>query len=380
MNTLVATLKWPASVARHLRWRSLAEAYESRVDNFLLLRFVASSILIYAHSYAVSGIPSRGDIFLRNGWNTHAGKIAVELFFCISGFLVTASLVRWQNTLAFLKARALRLLPAYIVCMAISAYVIGPLVTTLPLGEYMRHPLTHSYVVANLEMRQLQWILPGVEFSNSAYHNAVNGSIWSLPLEATMYLWLATLGLLGVYRRTWFATCTVLALAMVCAKYWAAMPLLSANHDPQHLPYAAMFALGSLAYLHRRFIPLGHAGMLACVAFAWATHYGVLAGASMLLAQSYFCFWFAYCLPWHGFNRFGDYSYGIYLWGFPCQQLIVLWLGHPRPARITLLALPLALLFAIASWHLIEHPALRLKKWPILKLRFVNREGQREPI
>ena len=82
----------------------------------------------------------------------------------------------------------------------------------------------------------------------------------------------------------------------------------------------------------------------------------------MLVAQAYFCFWFAYCLPWHGFNRFGDYSYGIYLWGFPCQQLIVLWLGHPRPGRITLLALPLALFFAIASWHLIERPALRLKR------------------
>ena len=338
-------------------WRSLADAYDRRLDNFLLLRFVAASMVIYAHSYALSGM-HKVDIFVRLGWGTYAGKIAVELFFCISGFLVTASLVRWQNTLAFLKARALRLLPAYAACMAICAYVIGPLVTTLSLGEYLANPLTHSYVYSNLGMRHLQWFLPGV-FENNPYRGAVNGSIWSLPVETTMYLWLTTLGLIGAFRRAWLATCAILALAIVSWKYWIAMPMLTAN--PQHMPYAAMFALGSLAYLHRRWIPLGHAGMLVCAALAWATHQDALGGVSMVLALAYFCFWFAYCLPWHGFNRCGDYSYGIYLWGFPCQQLVVLWLGHMRPGQLSLIAFPMVLALAVASWHLLEQPALRLK-------------------
>jgi peptidoglycan/LPS O-acetylase OafA/YrhL len=361
-----AVVSWRAALAKRLRSRTLADAYASGLDNFLLLRFVAASLVIYSHSYALSGGTQTEDIFQQLGWRTYAGKIAVELFFCVSGFLVTASLVRWHSTRAFLKARALRLLPAYAVCLAMCAFVLGPLITKLPLGEYLLDPQTPSYVYSNLGFRHLQWSLPGVYFNSGQYHDVVNGSIWSLPVEATMYLWLAALGLVGVYRRTWLATSVVLILVVVGSKYWTQMPVLTAN--PRHLPYPAMFALGSLAYLHRRFIPISHAGMLACIALAWATHdSGLLADFSMALALAYFCFWFAYSLPWHGFNRFGDYSYGIYLWGFPSQQLIALWFGPGEPGRMTLLALPLALLCAIASWHLVERPTLRLKKRPILK-------------
>lgn len=357
----------PAWIFGNMRGRTLAAAYAAGNDNFLLLRFIAASLVIYSHSYALSGGTQKFDVFQQVGWHTYAGKIAVELFFCVSGFLVTASLVRWHDTLGFLKARALRLLPAYAVCVTVSAYVLGPLITKLSLAEYLLDPRTPSYVYSNLGMRHLQWSLPAVEFSTGAYHDTMNGSFWSLPVESTMYLWLATLGFIGVYRRTWLATCVVLTLAVVAGKYWIQMPILTAN--PRHLPYVAMFALGSLAYLHSRSIPISHAGMLACIALAWAMHGETfLADTSMALALAYFCFWFAYCLPWHGFNRFGDYSYGIYLWGFPCQQLVARWLGPGEAWRMTLLALPFALLVAMASWHLVESPALRLKQVPILKL------------
>src|SRR5262249_28055131 len=147
------------------------------------------------------------------------------------------------------------------------------------------------------------------------------------------YLWLGVLGFVGLFRRDWLATCAIFAVSTYAFKDWVAFPMLVAN--PKYLPFAVLFAVGSLAFIHRRRIPLGHGWMLACVTLAWATHSSTLYPYFFALAQAYFCFWFAYCLPWHGFNRLGDYSYGIYLWGFPCGQLAVIWLGHPRPAQIS---------------------------------------------
>ena len=60
--------------------------------------------------------------------------------------------------------------------------------------------------------------------------------------------------------------------------------------------------------------------------------------------------------------RFGDLSYGIYIYGWPVEQGVV-WLLGGRAAwwQVFLLALPAAAALAFLSWHLVERPALRLK-------------------
>jgi len=92
----VAARGWFARIAGRLHWRMLADAYTQGVDNFLLLRFVAASMVIYTHSHALSGM-RKVDIFVHAGWDTNAGGIAVDMFFCISGFLVTGSFMRWPT-------------------------------------------------------------------------------------------------------------------------------------------------------------------------------------------------------------------------------------------------------------------------------------------
>jgi peptidoglycan/LPS O-acetylase OafA/YrhL len=343
--------------------RTLADAFGTGADNFLLLRFVAASMVVYAHGYPLSGM-DKTDIFVRAGFGADAGNIAVCIFFCISGFLVTGSLSRWPSVVAFLKSRILRLFPAFAVCLALCALVIGPLLTTLPTEEYFRHESVRVYVIDNLSLMSVHFVLPGVTFGNGATRNVVNGSIWTLPGEGSMYLWLAGLALAGVFRRNWFATAFLLIAIPVGARYWSDIPMLV--DDDRYLPFACMFVLGSLCYLQRRHIPLGHGWMLGFLVLAWAVHGGILHAYVFPIVETYFCFWFAYCLPWHGFNRFGDYSYGVYLWGYPCEQIIVRWLDHPRPLQIAMLAFPMALALAIASWHLIERPALKLKKIRLL--------------
>lgn len=86
------------------------------------------------------------------------------------------------------------------------------------------------------------------------------------------------------------------------------------------------------------------------------------------LALTAFVFAFAYASPWLGCLRFGDYSYGVYLWGFPMQQVIAHLAPRLTPAGNILLAWPLAMLLAVLSWHLVERPALRLKSMPSVVL------------
>ncbi|HJT97764.1 MAG TPA: hypothetical protein VJ696_05560, partial [Rhodanobacteraceae bacterium] len=97
---------------------------------------------------------------------------------------------------------------------------------------------------------------------------------------------------------------------------------------------------------------------------AWALRATTWYPAAFAACETLFVFWFAYGTRWRGFNRFGDYSYGIYLWAFPMQQVAAS-LAPSLPSLLnTVAGFVGALPLAVASWHLIEKPALRLKQRP----------------
>jgi len=336
----------------------LADGLRSRADNFLLLRFVAAALVIYGHGYAVTAhAPEAADVFLRMGWGRYAGAIGVDLFFVISGFLVTGSFLRRHSLPAFVWARALRLLPGYAACLLLSAFVLGAACTELPLRDYLGHPDTYSYVYSNLSLGRLQWNLPSV-FTHNPRHGTVNGSIWTLPVEARMYLCVALFGAFGLLARRAWASAVIVALLV---SGWFAPgfnPLVSIPESPR---LAAMFALGALCWLHRERIPVHGALVLVLAATCACVHGTVAYPIAFSLAEAAFVFWFAYRLRWHGFNRVGDYSYGLYLWSYPMQQLVALLDPGVTPAGDALLAFPLALSLGVLSWRVVERPALAWK-------------------
>jgi peptidoglycan/LPS O-acetylase OafA/YrhL len=93
-----------------------------------------------------------------------------------------------------LAKRALRIFPGLLVCTVLSVVVLGPWLTTLDMATYWRNEHTRGYFT-NLVL-YMTYHLPGVFAQNKLPH-AVNGSLWSLPIEFLMYLLLALLGLLG---------------------------------------------------------------------------------------------------------------------------------------------------------------------------------------
>lgn len=363
MNAVVKSVVTHLSTLMRHAWRrrTLAQAYENGVDNFLLLRFLAAAFVIFGHSYAVTGKPHHGDFIARAGWGSglYTGSIAVDMFFVISGFLVSGSYVKRANLEFFLKSRALRILPAYVCCIVLSMFVLGAIFTELPLHEYFHTQGTWDYIYVNLQLSApLIWNLPGV-FVHNFMPNVVNGSIWTLPAEVRMYVWVAILGALGVLQRRWLANSVFAALMLIGTFAPDYVPLVL---HPSHLRLAGMFLAGGICYVNRAWIPLHSTFLAILIAVAIIAHSTLFFPYAFCAALVYFCFWFAYVPNFHFFNGFGDYSYGVYLWGFPVQQAVSLLIGGAtRPRWNFLLSLPIALLLAIASWHWIEKPALRLK-------------------
>lgn len=363
----VADASAPKSRERHPGWFTLADGLTRRHDNFLLLRLLAAALVIYGHGYALAEhAPGVADLFTRMGWKNYSGTIGVDLFFIISGFLVTGSFLRRRNVIAFVWARALRLVPAYAACMVLTAFVLGAIYTQLPLAEYLHHPDTRDYVLTNMQFgTDLHWDLPGV-FLDNPRRRTVNGSIWTLPVEVRMYVWLGVVGMLGLLWRRSVATITILGLMLAGWLLPTQMPLLPIA---SFLHLGAMFALGVLCYVHRDWLPASGLLVAALAATCWMLHDTALYAATFALAEAAFAFWFAYRLPLPSLDRFGDASYGLYLWGFPAQQIMAHHFPTATPLMNAALSLPLAAALGYLSWHLIEKPTLSAKEWPQRLLR-----------
>ena len=348
------------------RWRpfTLADGLASRQDNFLLLRLLAAAAVIYGHGTAMVVSHGQQDLFVRMGWGVYSGTLAVDLFFLISGFLVTGSFLRRRNVLEFMWARALRVLPGYLFCLLGCAFVLGAIYTSLPLLDYLAHPDSRSYVLTNIQLdTNLSWRLPGV-FTDNPRRDTVNGSIWTLPAEVRMYLWVALVGVLGILSRR--ALCNGLLLGLFVLGLLAPEHLLLVPHSA-FVRLAGFFALGVCCYINREQVPANGWMLLAFGVLAWLLRRTELYPFALGLAEATFAFWFAYRIPWNGYNRAGDYSYGIYLWGYPAQQMIAHHFPLTTPLTNAILSLPVAAAIAIVSWHLVEQPAI---KWKSLPRRF----------
>jgi peptidoglycan/LPS O-acetylase OafA/YrhL len=348
------------SLSRH-GWFTLADGLAQRRDNFLLLRIIAAAMVIYGHGFAVTRHPGQSDFFMAQGWGAYSGTIAVDMFFVISGFMITGSYLRRGNVLDYLWARGLRVVPAYAVCVFACAFVLGAVFTSLPLSDYLSDPATRGYAFVNMKFgTNLHWNLPGV-FTENPRRTTVNGSLWTLPAEVRMYLWAALLGVLGILARRRFATFLLLALIGAGALAPDYIPLLPIR---MFLRPAGMFALGALCYLHRERIPTNLLLVVTLAGACWILRPTPIYPYAFALALAAFVFWFAYRLPLFGYNRFGDYSYGLYLWGYPVQQSVVhLWPTMTVYQNIAI-SLPIALMLGVLSWYAIEKPALALKRWP----------------
>lgn len=336
----------------------VGDGLERRRDNFLLLRIIAASLVIYGHAPAVSSWVTRPDIFLQLGFGVYSGAIAVNIFFLISGFLVAGSYARHDSFIRFLILRILRIVPGYFVNLVILAFVFGLVFTRLAPGEYLAHPQTWTYVWKNLLFSSdMAWQLPGVLEGSKT--STINGSQWTLPAEMRMYVLLGTACALGLlaYRNIGGLLLAIVLLVGIFSPY-----LLPLHSDWFRL--GGYFILGTLIYIYKNEIRLRFEVVLALIVLAALTRHLPVYPYVFALALAALVFFLAYkTRPLHWLEKYGDPSYGIYLYGWPSQQVIVYCFPQANGFVHVTLALILAFSLGYASWHFVEKRALRLKRY-----------------
>jgi peptidoglycan/LPS O-acetylase OafA/YrhL len=337
---------------------TIDDYFQLRSDNFLLLRIVAAVLVIYGHSFAIVVPDGTRDIFLANNWRVYSGDIAVDIFFVISGFMVSGSYLGRSNFLDYTFARLLRIVPGLIAVLVICALVFGPLLTTKSSSEYFSDKDVFDYILVNLQFSSnMLWALPGVFTDHT--RNSINGSLWTLPAEMRMYFFVAVLGVLGILKRPVVCSAIVLTAVIVGATNPGYFPL-----HQEWFRLAGFFVIGILVQLNKKHLEVSNAGMLATGMLAYISLNTLAYPFILAISIAYFCFWFAYRLPhFSSIERWGDPSYGIYLWGWPMQQLCVHFFPGISSYGNFLIASFGAILFGYISWHFIEKPAIKLKRY-----------------
>ena len=336
----------------------LSERLGDRDNNFDVLRLLAAWAVLVSHSYALVNRPEP-----LHQLGTSLGNVGVLIFFAVSGLLIRRSWELDPSPRDFWAKRALRLLPGLAVVALATAFVLGPLVTRDSLGTYFSSVETWVYPVRIVALVPFGADLPGV-FDDSIYGGSVNGPLWSLPVEVLAYLLLFLLGVTGLLKRR--AVVTGLALAgLVWAGWWVTVtsPSIAA------ISVLAAFAVAAACYGWRDRIVLSHPLAAVALGLCVLTGFGPdpVRVVVWTLGAVYLSFWFAYALPPTGrtLTRWGDASYGLYIWAFPVQQTVVQVVGDDvHPWVVIAIATPVVWALALASWRLVERPALARKPRP----------------
>lgn len=334
-------------------------------NNFDFLRILLAWLVIITHSYALTGLPEADWLFQVTNGQTQFSHLAVRGFFVISGYLITDSLFRSRSVFDYFKKRILRVFPALIVVNIVCALVIGYIVTDKNAASYFAHESVWQYIYKN-SILNIVYTIDGVLDGKG-----INGSLWTISYEFLMYIILSLLFWVKNRRFLFTVIITGIILFLLYLRYSVLYYTFSVQFD--FIPYyhlnrgwaidlGLFFAMGSLLFVAQFHIInsvtlLFSSTFLLVLCFYFHiyeyTQYFVLPVLMIsfgLLSFKYIC----------SIRKFGDPSYGIYIWAFPIQQLLV-WAFQFNYIELMVFASIYTFIIAYASWHFLEKWAMKLK-------------------
>lgn len=344
----------------------LANKPEREANNFDLLRILFAWFVIVSHSYVLNGAGESDPLGQLTSNYFILSFIGVKGFFVISGYLILQSLTRSKSILDYAAKRILRIFPGLIVVLlftlAVVYFVFPP--TNLP---YLLNPSIYHYFWGNLMLFSPPFYIHGV--FDQLPSKAINGSLWTIEFEFLFYIVLLLLFPIKKNNNAlkWILFSWMILFTIGNLLYPA--ELLSIKKP---IPLDLVFDLG-IYFITGSF--------LACFNWQnWAPSKYVFGGAILLLLILVFYkidrAWLFTCLPFiilyigqkkskaanwiH--QKLGDPSYGIYLYAFPLQQLIVYYC-KPSTFELFLYASIGAFALGILSWRFVEKKALKLKQF-----------------
>lgn len=340
------------------------ELFADPHHGFAWIRMIGALAVIYGHSSPLAGT----GLLFSEDWALHPDEGVLMGFFAMSGFQITESWIRDPHLGRFAAKRVLRLWPPMLTVTLAMALIIGPLVTTLTAGEYFAAHGTWGYIVNNAGLLTLKHELPGV-FVDNPWPNAVNGSLWTLPMELIAYTGLFLLLALGAGRNKYrWLTVVALVALVIWDRHLEQIPGSESAGSLLSVPVESLvaflvaFAFGVVLNLYR--IPLSPLAAVAGLVVMALMPNSIAASFLMVFAVSYAVvlaghFWPAkLTVPGVWVNG----SYGVYVWGFPIQQLLAM-AGVRNEWLMLICAVPLAYVIGTLSWKFIEDPTMKLRHY-----------------
>jgi peptidoglycan/LPS O-acetylase OafA/YrhL len=341
----------------------VSEILQKRQNNLGLFRLIAALLVIWGHAYPLTGDESGTDfVFAITGFE-YSGGLAVKFFFFISGLLIGNSLLAGTPPREYLRARFFRIWPALTAFVVVFTFVVGPLISSVGFISYLTSGDTWGFVFSNsvtsptlgsIRSSFTIWELPGVFQTN--FLTEVNGSLWTIPYEVLCYATAFIVWYLSPRLREVFI---IAMLGVLLVQYFVpTIAIVDISRILLLLLFYSGFAL-SLAQARIRIGPVILLTLGIITIALWGTSLAQLSFYALI-------FLLVLQVSAQGIVRAlhlpGDYSYGVYIWGWPLQQLLVL-SGQINSTLVNqILTMSLALAIGALSWHFIEKPAIDFAK------------------
>jgi peptidoglycan/LPS O-acetylase OafA/YrhL len=323
-------------------------------NSYDFVRFCAASAVLFSHHFDLSGLPEPRV----PGFREDFGEVAVEVFFCLSGFLICRSLQKSPGWSRFVAARFLRIVPNLALVLVVTS--AATLVWYRNYSNLWPHV---AYVADNLLMfvRGVTLVIPGV--FTDAVNQDVNNPLWTLPYELWCYVALALMFVFGVRRSAIF----IVVVALLLSTAWSASSLIGeVNLGP--LEAFEIFRLGSYfmsgavlavvwPWIGRHAIAIGAAGLIACLAVRNLLAIDTVLN-SLALAAAVVGLGSSSLMAW--FSKGGDASYGMYVFAWPVQQFVLLLVAPFWLSMLVAFLVTAAL--GYATWHAFEKRLMSLPK------------------
>lgn len=332
-------------------------------NNFDFLRLVFSSAVIFSHSFPLTGKEEIFTVLTNN--QLGLGGLSVNVFFALSGYLIFISLKHSKTIKNYLWKRLLRLYPALIVLIAITMLILPFFYT----GDNIFSESSYrSYSYNVLSLYHVQYEVAHV-FENNPYPKAINGSLWSLSYEFTMYILLL---LLFPFRKNRISFILLIIGFIFSYLLHIFRPdflskLLSIIYlDSKELyRLSTYFLAGSLlSYVDIKKINtliLRIALFFILILSLYFNFFNLVAPLVLPLLILLIGTLKTKYISSIG-EKFGDISYGVYIYGFLVQQCLMNYFGF-NVYELTFYSLIITFTLAYLSWHFVEKPMQKFKNF-----------------
>lgn len=337
----------------------------SRSNNFDFLRLVFASLVIITHSYALSGAAQGDPLSQLTDSQMEFSYLGVHGFFIISGYLIFKSLLRCKGLSDFYWKRLLRLFPALLVVLFLTV-LLAPAVyeSSVP---YLQNKSVYTYIPQNLTLFFRQKGIDGV-FENNPYQHSINGSLWTICYEFSMYVMVS---LLFFIRKKAFVKTVVILLFIssyiltIFQPYFLYGVFVKIGLGSNHFYNLMCFFAGGMALTYLNISNKKTENIIILLSFI------ILIISLYLNIFKYTCYItlpLLVILLGERSTRYlnkvgeviGDTSYGIYIYSFPIQQALMYFFKLDT-VMLFIFSLLLSILLGYISWHLIEKKALGYK-------------------